>query len=121
MRATPATILAHDGRLFLPEDDPVFPLDDVVGELTRFTGVAGRDASDDTVDDLGYAAECLHELAPHGGVAPGGVPGFIPGGGSGGPGRRAAGGVVATRGGSGGDRRQRRRHGPTPTPPFSPR
>lgn len=46
-RAAGGINLAGDGRLYLPEDNPAFPLDDVVGELTRFTGIDGQDANDD--------------------------------------------------------------------------
>ncbi len=42
--------LVYDGRVYLPEDNPAFPLDDVVGETTRFTGDEKQDANDDIVD-----------------------------------------------------------------------
>lgn len=58
-RATSAINLAHSGRVLLPEDNPAFPLDDVIGELTRFTGDPDQDAHDDIVDTLSYAAELL--------------------------------------------------------------
>jgi phage terminase large subunit-like protein len=98
VRAVPATIVAHNGELFLPEDNPAFPLDDVIGELTRFTGVKKADGHNDIVDTLSYGVECLHELAPHGASKPA-VPAHHAGGGGQGaglPGRPAAGipGVV---------------------------
>jgi phage terminase large subunit-like protein len=66
-----AVVLASDGRLFLPEDDPAFPLDDVVGEVTRFTGDESLDANDDIVDTLSYAAEQLVFVGGGGGKGPG--------------------------------------------------
>src|SRR5262249_55123445 len=78
VRATPATIIAHNGELFLPDDNPAFPLDDVVGELTRFTGLEGEDSADDIVDSLSYGVECLRSLGASGGQPPKGV-GGVPG------------------------------------------
>lgn len=67
-----AIVLASDGRLLLPEDSPLFPLEDVVAELTRFTGDDTQDANDDAVDTASYAAEVLPMLGPpQGGRAPG--------------------------------------------------
>ena len=63
--------LAHSGRVFLPESNPAFPLDDVIGELTRFTGDPKQDANDDIVDSASYCAELLPMLAGGGiGKAP---------------------------------------------------
>ena len=56
--------LAASGRVFLPECDPAFPLDDVLGELERFTGDPDQDAHDDVVDTGSYAAELLPSLVP---------------------------------------------------------
>jgi phage terminase large subunit-like protein len=67
-----AIVLASDGRLLLPEDSPLFPLEDVVAELTRFTGDDTQDANDDCVDCASYACEVLPMLGPpNGGRAPG--------------------------------------------------
>jgi phage terminase large subunit-like protein len=70
-RAQGAIILAESGRLFLPDPDsnPTFPLDDVRGELVRFTGLTDDEASD-VVDTASYAVECLHWVRP-GGPRPG--------------------------------------------------
>lgn len=54
-----AIVLASSGRVYLPEDNPLFPLDDVIAEVTRFTGDDDLDANDDVVDTLSYAAEVL--------------------------------------------------------------
>lgn len=66
-----AIVLASTNRVFLPEADPVFPLDDVLSEVTRFTGIDGQDASDDIVDTLSYAAELLPALSASGSGRPG--------------------------------------------------
>lgn len=73
-RATGGINLAHSGRVLLPEDNPAFPLDDVIGELTRFTGDPDQDAHDDIVDTLSYAAELLPgmETGGRGGSGPSG-------------------------------------------------
>lgn len=68
-RAAGGINLAASGRIFLPEDNPTFPLDDVTGELTRFTGDPDQDASDDIVDTLSYMAELLPALEPSAGPA----------------------------------------------------
>lgn len=70
--ATAAIVLASSGRVFLAADNPAFPLDDVVAELTRFTGDDKVDANDDIVDTLSYAAEAA---AGMGGNSSGGKPG----------------------------------------------
>src|SRR5439155_1467671 len=48
VRATPAMVLAGDGRLWLPRVAPW--LEDAEAELLRFTGDPKRDAHDDIVD-----------------------------------------------------------------------
>lgn len=64
VRATPAMSLAKDGRIWLPapEADPTFPLEDVLAEVTRFTGDGDQDAHDDIVDTLSYAVELIDRL-----------------------------------------------------------
>lgn len=62
-RATPSLVLASAGRLFLPEDNRAFPLDDVEGELIRFTGEDGN--PDDVADSLFYSTQCLNMVAPY--------------------------------------------------------
>lgn len=61
--------LAASERVFLPEDNPMFPLDDVVAELVRFTGDPDQDAHDDVVDTGSYMAELLPGLEPAAGGA----------------------------------------------------
>jgi hypothetical protein len=65
VRATGAMVLASDGRIWLPapEADPTFPLEDVLAEVSRFTGDDSQDAHDDIVDTLSYAVE-LRERMP---------------------------------------------------------
>jgi phage terminase large subunit-like protein len=63
VRATPAMALAGNGRLWLPAHDPTFPIDEVIGELVRFTGDDQKDANDDIVDCISYACELLPALA----------------------------------------------------------
>ncbi|VTT96553.1 Large terminase subunit OS=Methanobacterium phage psiM2 PE=4 SV=1: Terminase_6 [Gemmataceae bacterium] len=70
--ALAAIVLASTGRVYLPGDNPQFPLDDVVAETTRFTGDEDLDANDDIVDTFSYAAECMPML---GGGTGGGRPG----------------------------------------------
>jgi len=60
MRATPAIVLASEGRLWFPYNRPGYPLDDVEAELLAFTGV--EDAHDDIVDMIAYAASLLPSL-----------------------------------------------------------
>ena len=62
-RAAGGINLAASGRLYLPENNPLFPLDDVTAELVRFTGDPDRDPHDDIVDTLSYAAELLPTLS----------------------------------------------------------
>ena len=75
VRATPAILLAHDGRILFPENDPSFPYDDVVGEAVRFTGLEGA-GKDDCVDMLGYTAAQLPYLSSGGTAPPAGVGGL---------------------------------------------
>ena len=55
VRATPARNLAASGKLWLPASNPYW-LDEVLGELLRFTGDPDQDAHDDVVDSPAYAA-----------------------------------------------------------------
>lgn len=54
--ALSAIVLASTGRIFLPAANPMFPLDDVLSEVTRFTGDDKKDANDDIVDTLSQMA-----------------------------------------------------------------
>lgn len=64
VRATPALNLAEGGRLWLPSDDPKFPLDDVEDEILRFTGDPKQDGHDDVFDTLSYAGQvCENKIA----------------------------------------------------------
>jgi hypothetical protein len=47
------------GRVWMPADNPLFPLSDVETELIRFTGDEKQDANDDIVDNLSYAVDCI--------------------------------------------------------------
>ena len=58
-RAAPALNLAEAGRLWLPANNGRFPLEDVEGELLRFTGDSKRDSHDDVVDSLAMAARAI--------------------------------------------------------------
>lgn len=53
--ASNALNMAEAGRVWLPADDPSFPLEEVEGELLRFTGDERRDGHDDVVDTLSIA------------------------------------------------------------------
>ena len=58
VRATPAMNLAHQERIWVPENGKEdFPYDEAMGELYRFTGDEDRDAHDDVVDTVSYAAD----------------------------------------------------------------
>lgn len=59
VHATAAITLVSTGRVWLPApgEQSGFPLADVEGELTRFTGNDKLDDHDDIVDTLSYAAE----------------------------------------------------------------
>lgn len=59
-----AIVLASTGRVLLPAAKRGFPLEDVVAEVTRFTGDDTKDAHDDIVDTLSYAAELLPKVSP---------------------------------------------------------
>jgi phage terminase large subunit-like protein len=48
--------MAESGRLWLPANVPGFPLDEVEGQLFRFTGDPKKDSHDDIVDTLSVAA-----------------------------------------------------------------
>lgn len=69
VRATTAINYAATGRIWLPVPGlvPGMPLDELEAEWYRFTGNARRDAHDDAVDMLSYAARVLGENP----VAPG--------------------------------------------------
>lgn len=60
VRATKALVLAESGKLYLPEG--AHWLEDVEGELLRFTGDDRLDAHDDCVDVLSYAAASVEEF-----------------------------------------------------------
>lgn len=64
VRATPAITIASAGRLWLPEESVrgAFPTEEVLYELTRFTGTPADD-HDDIVDSLAYAVECEGTVA----------------------------------------------------------
>lgn len=64
-RATPAIVLVASGRLYLPEDDPSFPLEEVEGELIRFTGEQGN--PDDCADSLFYSVSELQNVSAYAG------------------------------------------------------
>jgi hypothetical protein len=57
--ALAAIILCSTYRVFLPDDNRMFPLDDVLAEVTRFTGNDNLDANDDIVDTLSQMAHQL--------------------------------------------------------------
>lgn len=59
-RAIGAITLTSSGRLYLPEVTPttLFPHEDVIGELVRFTGTT-KGESDDIVDTYSYAVSVL--------------------------------------------------------------
>jgi phage terminase large subunit-like protein len=65
--------LAASGRLFLPQEHPLFPLDDVRGELVRFTGT-NDDEPSDIVDTGSYMAELLPKIRVTGGNTGGKAP-----------------------------------------------
>jgi hypothetical protein len=57
--AANAMNMAEAGRIWLPDDDPAFPLEEVEAQLLRFTGDPKRDAHDDIVDTLSKAANVV--------------------------------------------------------------
>jgi len=72
--ALSAIVLASTGRVFLPAHNPMFPLDDVLSEVTRFTGDDTKDANDDIVDTLSQMALQVGNLpVVGGGKGPGSV------------------------------------------------
>lgn len=70
VRAFPAIAWVDAGRVLVPQNDPAFPLDAVLGELGRFTGIEGQDAHDDIVDTLSYVCERLSQMGNKGGGKP---------------------------------------------------
>lgn len=70
VRATRAIVLAESGRVLVPESAPW--LAESLAEVLRFTGDPRRDAHDDVVDTLSYAADQLaaKDGAKHQGFAP---------------------------------------------------
>jgi phage terminase large subunit-like protein len=54
--AANALNMAEAGRVWLPANDPTFPLEDVEAQLIRFTGDPSQDGHDDVVDTLSMAA-----------------------------------------------------------------
>ncbi len=54
--AANALNMAEAWRVWLPADDPTFPLEEIEAQLIRFTGDPGRDGHDDAVDNLSTAA-----------------------------------------------------------------
>ena len=59
VRATPAINMVASGRVWLPADNPTFPLAEVESELIRYTGDQKQDAHDDCVDVLAYACRAV--------------------------------------------------------------
>lgn len=60
--ATDALCMAEAGRVWMPADDPAFPLEEVQAELLRFTG-SGKE-HDDIVDTLASAARFVMGAEP---------------------------------------------------------
>ena len=65
VRAVPASVFVASKRLYLPEDDRSFPLEDVETQLTLFTGEDG--VEDGIADSLFYAISCVSKVFPHAG------------------------------------------------------
>lgn len=63
MRATAAITLAHDGRIWLPEDAELPGLADAVAELIRFTGRPEDCPNDDFLDCVAYASALLPQIS----------------------------------------------------------
>lgn len=59
---TPFINMMAAGRVWMPEDDPHFPLGDVEGELLLFTGNPKQDSHDDIVDTGGAAAKVVDRV-----------------------------------------------------------
>ncbi len=62
--AANAMCMAEAGRLWLPADNPQFPLDQVEAQLLRFTGDPKQDGHDDIVDTLSKAANVVMQGEP---------------------------------------------------------
>jgi hypothetical protein len=58
-RSIMAQNMAQAGRIWLPANDTLFPLEDVLSEVLRFTGNEKKDAHDDVVDSLSIAAQVV--------------------------------------------------------------
>jgi phage terminase large subunit-like protein len=74
-RATPSIVFCSTGRLYLPEDNRAFPLEEVEGELVRFTGEDGN--PDDICDSLFYSTFVLPQVAPYSGGMPSSIPAAV--------------------------------------------
>lgn len=59
VRATAGMVLAESGRLYFPHADAAEWVNDAETELALFTGDPKKDAHDDIVDTLSYAAKCF--------------------------------------------------------------
>src|SRR5262249_5061623 len=59
VRATEMLNLAEAGRLWLPQEDRAFPMDDVTSEVLRFTGDPKQDGHDDIVDTAAWAGHVV--------------------------------------------------------------
>jgi phage terminase large subunit-like protein len=73
VRATGFIVLASARRVLLPlpNADPLFPREDVISELVRFTGDEKVDANDDIVDTGSMGTELMNGLPATGkGAAP---------------------------------------------------
>lgn len=62
--ASNAMNMMEAGRIWLPSDNPAFPLEEVEGQLLRFTGDKKKDAHDDIVDTLAKAANVVMSTEP---------------------------------------------------------
>lgn len=62
--ATNAMNMMEAGRIWLPADNPGFPLDEVESQLLTFTGSDKLDAHDDVVDTLSQAANVIMAREP---------------------------------------------------------
>lgn len=57
--SAPILSMAEAGRLWLPDDDPAFPLAEVVSEVLRFTGDPKKDKHDDIVITAAMAGDVV--------------------------------------------------------------
>jgi len=64
VRATPAVILAEQGRIYLPEEGTADWLEDFLDQLCRFTGDEKVDTYTDMVDCLGYYVRERQRMVP---------------------------------------------------------